>query len=440
MDPVVVGILGIVVFLALILLGMNIGISLLVVGAIGYAILMGSIDIGINLLKVDPAVQAGSYSLMVIPLFVIMGNFAFVAGLSDGLYNFCNKWLSRLPGNLACATMAACAGFGAICGSSAATAATMGTIAIPEMRKRGYATHLATGSAAMGGTLGVMIPPSTLFVVYGVIAEENVPKLFAAGVLPGIILTILCIITIIILVTANKSLAPPPEKTKWIVRLKTIPGILPVVVLFGIVLGGMFSGLFTVNQASAVGALIAFIITIVMKKMSWQNFKWVITRSVQTTAMTFLIMIGASAFGRFLTVSGFPDALASTIKGLGVSKYIVLLIIFVIYLILGAVMDELPMMLMTVPIFLPIVEALGYNGIWFGVFVVLCMEMGAIAPPVGLTCFIINGLFKDIQITTIYRGVLPFIITIFVMAGLIAFVPEIATFLPNLFYPSAVAA
>jgi tripartite ATP-independent transporter DctM subunit len=426
-------IVGIVVFLILIMLGMNIGLSLLLVGAIGYSLAVNPAA-ALGVLKTLPATQASTYALMVIPMFVIMGNFAFIAGLSDGLYTACNKWLSRLPGNLACGTIAACAGFSAICGSCAATAATMGTIAVPEMRKYGYADQLATGSVAMGGTLGVLIPPSTLFVIYGITAEASVGRLFAAGIIPGIMLSILCIITIVILVKANPKLAPPPFSTPWGERFRSLTGLVPIVVIFVVVLGGIFTGFFTVNQSAAIGAILAALFVAIKRKLNWKSFIDVMTQSVQTTAMTFLIMIGASVFCNFLSITGFPTKLAGLISDLAVSKYIILLLMTIIYLILGAIMDELPMLLMTVPIFLPIVTALGYDPIWFGVYVILCMEMGAIAPPVGLTCFIISGIAKDVPLGTIYRGAIPFLITIFVAIALITVFPPIATFLPDLLF------
>lgn len=364
--------IGIAVFLVLIMLGMNIGLSLLLVGAIGYAFAVSPMA-ALGLLRSIPASQAGTYALMVVPMFVIMGNFAYHAGLSDGLYKFCNKWLSRLPGNLACGTVAASTGFHVICGSIAATTATMGTIAIPEMRKYGYDDRLATGSVAMGGALGNLIPPSTLLIVFGVVSEQSIGRLFAAGIFPAIVLLVLTILTIVIMVKANPKLAPPPHKTAWIERIKSLKDIIPIVIIFGIVLGGMFSGLFTVNQASALGALTTAIIALVKGRFNWKTFVQVMSQSVQTSAMTFLIIIGAAVFCTFLNITGFPEQLAGLISGLHVSKYLIILLMTVIYLILGAIMDELPMLMMTVPIFMPIVIGLGLTRsgsafTWFSVW------------------------------------------------------------------------
>jgi len=426
-------ILGIVAFLVLIMLGMNIGLSLLLIGTIGYAFAVTP-GAALGLLRSIPTSQAGTFALMVIPMFVIMGNFAFAAGLSTGLYNACNKWLSRLPGNLACGTMLASAGFGAICGSISATTATMGTIAVPEMRKFGYNDRLATGSVAMGGTMGNLIPPSTLMIIYAIVAEQSIGRLFAASIIPGLMTALLAIFTIIFMVVVKPSLAPPPHKTKWIERFRSLTGLIPIVVVFGIVLGGMFSGLFTVNQASALGALTTIVIFALKGQFTWSAFIQIMSKSIQTTAMTFLIVIGAAIFCIFLNITGFPTLLAAMISGMDVPVFVILILMTVIYLILGALMDELPMMIMTVPLFLPIVISIGFDAIWFGVYVMLCMAMGAIAPPVGLACFVLAGVCKDVPLPTIYRGALPYIVTILIAIAIISFWPDLCTFLPNLLY------
>ncbi len=439
MDAITIGILGIVVFLFLIFMGMNIGLALLMVGFGGYAIIVNP-KAALALLRTDPATNASNYSFMVVPLFILMGNFAYHAGLSGGLYDCANKWLNKLPGSLACATVAACAGFGAICGSNAATCATMGTIAIPEMRKYGYNDRLATGSVAMGGTLGILIPPSTPMIIYCIIVEASIGKMFIAGILPGIMMAVLCIATIMLMVTTNKSLAPRGADYSWKERFISLKGLIGVVVLFGIVLGGMFSGWFSVNQASAVGAFLACLIMVINMlirgeftwKAFWFKFKTAMWTSIQTFAMTFLIIIGASVFCKFLTISTIPTVLADFIGGLNVSKYIIILLMTVVYLFLGMIMDELPMIMLTVPIFWPIAYELGFTDIWFGIYIILVMELGAIAPPVGLNCFIISGVAKDVPLSTIYKGALPFVITIVVGVALITFFPQIVMLLPNI--------
>ncbi len=439
MDPITVGVIGIIVFLVLIFMGMNIGLALLLVGFCGYALVVNP-TAALSQLRTDPATQASTCSFMVVPLFILMGNFAYHAGLSGGLYSCANKWLNRLPGSLACATVAACAGFGAICGSCAATCATMGTISIPEMRKYGYNDRLATCSIAMVGTLGILIPPSTPMIIYCIMAEASIGKLFIAGILPGIMMAVLCMATIIIQVLHNPALAPKGEKYSWKERLISLKGLIGVVILFGIVLGGMFSGVFSVNQSAAIGAFLALIIMIVNMclqhsftwKEFWGKFKDAMWTTIRTFAMTFLIIIGASLFCKFLTITQIPMRLAAYIGGLNVSKYVIIALMTLVYLFLGMIMDELPMIMLTVPIFWPIAKALGFDVVWFGIYIILSMELGAISPPVGLNCFIISGVAKDVPLGTIYKGALPFMLTIFVGIALLAAFPQIALVLPNL--------
>ena len=434
MSPSTIAALGVVIFLILILLGMNIGLALMLVGFVGYA-MMVNLPAAIMVLRTEPTTQGSSYSMIVIPLFIMMGNFAFRAGLSGALFDCANKWLSRVPGNLAAASVAACAGFGAICGSCAATCATMGTIAIPEMKKHDYADTLACGSVAMGGTLGILIPPSTPMVLYGIMAEESIGQLFAAGVVPGILMAVLCIITIMIIVKLNPSKCPPPTSCKWSERLKSLKGLIGVIILFGVVLGGMFAGYFSVNQAAAIGAFLAFLLMLWADRgFNVKNFIAAMKDTVTTFAMTFLIVIGASVFCKFLAVTQMPMRLADAIGAMNVSPYLVLVLITIIYIFLGAIMDELPMIMLTVPIFLPIMTELGFDPIWFGIYIVMVMEMGAICPPVGLNCFIISGIAKNVPLVKIYKGILPFMVTIIIAVVIVTAFPEIVLFLPNLFY------
>ncbi|MDR0491638.1 MAG: TRAP transporter large permease [Oscillospiraceae bacterium] len=439
MSSLTIGIIGIVIFLILIFKGMNIGLALLLVGFVGYAAVLNPTAAFVQL-RTDPSTNASTYSFIVVPLFILMGNFAYHAGLSGGLYACANKWLNRLPGSLACATVAACAGFGAICGSCAATAATMGTISLPEMRKYGYDDKLSTGSVAMGGTLGILIPPSTPMIIFAIMAECSIGKLFIAGILPGIMMAVLCIITIMILILRNPSLAPKGTKYSWRERFASFKGLVGVVVLFGVVLGGMFTGIFSVNQSAAIGAFLAFILMVINLAIHnelkwakfWTCFKSAMWDSITTFAMTFLIIIGASLFCKFLTISQLPMSLANYIGTLSISKYAIIALMMVVYIFLGMIMDELPMIMLTVPIFLPIIDKLGIDVIWFGVFIILTMEMGAITPPVGLNCFIISGVAKDIPLSTIYKGVIPFTFAIIVGVILLCLFPQIALFLPGL--------
>ncbi len=429
-NGITVAIIAIIIFLILIFMGMNIGLAMLLVGFVGYMYMI-NFQAALGVVRTAPVDTASKYSYIVIPLFILMGNFAFHAGLSDALYNAASKWLSRLPGSLACATIAACACFGAICGSTAATAATMGAIAMPEMRSRGYNDALSTGSLAVGGTLGILIPPSTPMIIYAIIAECSIGKLFSAGILPGIILACLYIIFIVIRVKIHPDWAPPPTSTPWRERFASLKGLIGVVVLFGVTLGGMFAGLFSVNQASAIGAFLAFLLMIVNRKLTWKSFFTAMKDTVTTTAMTMLIMMGAMVFCTFLAVTGLPSAMADAIGGLNVSRYVILIIMTAIYMVLGMFMDGMAMVILTVPIFLPVVEALGWDSIWFGIYIIITMEMGAISPPVGLNLFVIYKTAKDVPLHTIYKGSIPYIAVQWIMCIIIAVFPTIVTFVPN---------
>lgn len=434
MNLTIIAITGLISLLVMMILGMNIGVCMLVVGAVGYAVIAG-IPAAVGLLGQSPSGQASDYSLCVVPLFILMGNLCFASGMSDSLFSFADKWLAKLPGGVACATIAACAGFGAICGSTAATAATMGVVAIPAMRKYGYDDALSTGSVSVGGTLGIMIPPSTVFIVYGIMAEESIGRLFASGIIPGIMLAVVCCLVIIIQVKANPSLAPSTSRTiTWKERFMSLTGLVWVVILFVVVLGGMFSGIFTINEAAAFGAFGGFVIMAINKKLNWKTFVSVMKDTAKTTAMTFVILIGASVFGKFLAITQLPSILATTIHNLDVSRYLILAMIIVIYIIMGCFMDALPMITLTIPIFLPIIKSLGFDPIWFGVIIVLVSELGLVSPPVGLNCYVIAGVAKDVPLSKIFKGSIPFVPAIVLVIAILILMPQLATWLPDLLY------
>ncbi len=431
MSATLIGIIGIIGLILLIFMGMNIGMALMTVGFLGYAAIV-DFKAAFSLLSTVPTTQASSYSMIVVPLFVLMGNFAYRAKLSAGLYTASKKWLSRMPGNLAAATIAASAGFGAICGSTAATCATIGTLALPEMRNEGYDDRLSTGSIAYGGTLGILIPPSTPMILYAVLTTSSVGALFAAGIIPGILLAVLGVIMTIIQCKIHPDYAPPTSTVPWKERFASLKGLVGVVFLFGFVIGGMFAGWFSVSQAAAIGAFLALLLTIPSRTFNKETIVAGIKETTRTFAMTFLILIGASVFSKFLTITRIPITLADTIGGLDVNKYVVILLITLIYIFLGMIMDALPMMMLTVPIFAPIIATLGFSPIWFGIYIIMVMNFGSISPPVGLNCFIVNGLSSDISLGTIYRGVMPYIIALIVGIILITVFPGIVSCLPNL--------
>jgi len=433
LDLTTLALLGIAAVIVLLILGVNVGIAMFFVGFFGYA-LATNMSAAYGVLRTTPISQAGNYALSVIPLFIIMGNFAFASGMSSGLYNAANKWLSKLPGALACATVAACAAFGAICGSTAATAATMGVVSIPEMRKYGYSDSLATGSVSAGGGLGIMIPPSTIFIIYGISAEQSIGRLFSAGILPGILIALLYMAVIIIQVKRRPEIASPPRSYTLKERFKSLLGLIDVVILFLGVFYVMFSGIFTVTESAAAGAFLAMIICLVKGRLTWKTFVKTMSDSIKTTAMTYLLIIGALVFGAFLAISRLPMTIASLVTSLEISRYVIFAAIILVYAILGCLMDSLAMIMLTVPIFLPIMTALGFNPIWFGVVIVSVVMLGVITPPVGLNCYVIAGVAKDVPLATIFKGSIPFTIALLVSIAIITAVPQIALFLPTLFY------
>ncbi|MDR1874974.1 MAG: TRAP transporter large permease [Synergistaceae bacterium] len=426
-------IIGIVVMLTLMFLGMNVGLSMALVGFVGYWSVI-NFRAALGVLQTSPATQAATYSLTVIPLFVMMGNFAFASGMSRGLYNAANKWLNRLPGGLSCATMVACAAFGAICGSTAATAATMGTVAIPEMRKYGYDDRLSTGSVSVGGTLGIIIPPSAPLIVYGILAEQSIGRLFAAGIVPGVILTVFLCLTVVVQVKLNPALAPEGQHFTWKERFASLKDLFWMVVLFAGVFYSMFSGIFTINEAAAGGAFLAMLIALFTGTLSFKTFMAVMKDTVKTTSMTYLLLIGAVIFGNFLAITRLPMTMANTIASLAVSRYLIFAFVVVIYLILGCLMDALPMIMLTVPIFLPIILKLGFDPIWFGVMIIFVMQLGLITPPVGMNCYVISGIARDVPLQTIFRGSAPFIIPLLLAIAVCTAFPILATWLPTVFY------
>lgn len=430
-NNLVIAAVGIAIMFVLMILRLPIGVAMGVVGLAGFTYIVGP-EGAFGLLQTVPYSTARDYALSVIPLFILMGNFAFSSGLSRELYTAGYKWLGHLPGGLAIATVAACAGFGAICGSAPATAATMGTVAIPEMRKYKYDDSIATGCVAAGGTLGLLIPPSVGFIIYGILTQQSIGKLFMSGIMVGILLAVLFSIIIIVIAKRNPELAPCGEKASLKQRMRSIKDIWGTVLLFVVVIGGMMIGLFTATEGAAIGAFGALLISILRRQLTWKTFSWSVLETGRTTAMIFAIMIGAYLFGYFLTVTGLPNALATFITSLKVSRYLIMAGIFFIYVFLGCIMDSLAMILLTVPIFYPGIMALGFDPIWFGAFIILVINQGLITPPVGMNVFIIKGVARDVPLHTIFKGVLPFWLAIFACAILITVFPEIALFLPNL--------
>ena len=431
MSPVITGIVGIGFLLLLFLLRMPVAFAMAFVGLVGFAYLA---DPGpaLSLLAHDIFEQFSSYPLSVIPMFILMGTFAFASGISRRLFDTTYTWVGQVRGGLTMATVIACAGFAAICGSTAATAATMGKIALPEMKKRKYDNKLATGTIAAAGTLGILIPPSTVLIVYGILTEESIGKLFIAGVLPGLLLSLSYVITVVLICMRNPRLGPPGERTDWGMKLRATGGIIEAFILFLLTIGGLFLGWFSPTQAGAIGAGGALLIGLVRKQLSWKKFFEAAKDGLRTACMVLFIITGAVIFGHFMAVSTIPFALADWIGGLPLPPMAVMGVIIFIFFMGGFFMDSMALVVVTIPIFFPIVMKLGFDPIWFGVIVVLVAEMGVITPPVGVNVFVIKGIAPDIPLHVIFRGILPFLAALIVVTAILMAFPQRATFLPSL--------
>jgi len=408
-----------------------VGFVMAIVGLFGFGYLV-SWEAAQNLIARDFFSIFNSYNLTVIPLFVLMGQLAHHAGISGRLFNAAHKFMGHLRGGLAIATIGACAAFSAICGSTSATAATMASVALPEMKKYNYDPALATGVVAAGGSLGILIPPSTIFIVYGIMTEQSIGKLFMAGILPGILLSILFIATILIWTWLRPELVTPSPKSTWKEKLASLAGVIETFILFLSVMGGLFVGFFTPTEAAAVGAAGTLIIALVGRNLSWKGFLQALNETTRVTCMILVIVAGATVFGHFLAVTRIPFDIGGWVSTLPVSPPVIIGLIIFIYLIMGCLMDSLAMIMLTIPIFYPVVTSLGYDPIWFGVIIVLVTEMGVITPPVGINVYVVGGVARDVPLHIIFKGALHLLIAQLVTALLLIFFPQIALFLPGL--------
>lgn len=433
MSPVEIGIIGILIFLALIALRVPIALAMFMVGYGGYAYLE-SFNAANHMLSTELFSSLSSYSLSVIPMFVWMGFLAYYSGIGGSLYNFAYRMIGHRPGGLAIATQAACAIFGAICGSNTATAATMGAIALPEMRKYNYDDSLSTASVAAAGALGVLIPPSVIFIVYGMSTQQSIGKLFIAGIIPGILLMLFYMLAIYLVVRKNPRLGPAGEKSTWRQRISSLRGgLLEVLIVFCISLGGLFAGWFTPTESGAVGAASLLVIAVLRKKLTLKGFFSSLSDTTRTTAMIMFLVAGATVFGRFISISRLPFEMASWAAGLTLPPPVILAIVLVIYMILGCFIDALALVLLTVPIFYPVVvDVLRYDPIWFGVIIVMVVAMGVITPPVGMNVFIVKGVAKDVPLERIFKGIWPFFTALIACITVLVIFPQLSTFLPGL--------
>ena len=432
MDPVIAGVIGTVLVFILLFLGMPIAFALMLVGFAGISYL-ASIEAALPIAARTVYEVSAYYPYTVIPLFIVMGGFAGSSGMTKDLYSTFDKWFRKLPGGLGIATIGACAGFAAVSGSSVATAATMGTVALPEMKRFNYHPRLATGTVAAGGTLGFLIPPSIGFIVYGMLTEQSIGKLLVAGMIPGLILAVAYMAIVVVWVKLNPSVAPvSPEAVSWREKFSALLGVWEPLAIFLLVMGGIYGGLFTPTEAGAMGATVLFLVAIIKRKLNRQNLVGALLEAVRISVMVLFLVAGANVFSYFLALSTIPMKVAGWAAALEVSPYLIHTIIIVIYLFLGCFLDAISMMVLTMPVIYPVILALGFNPIWFGVIAVLMMEAGLITPPMGLNIFTVAGVAKDVPIETIFRGVAPFLLSIFAIVILITIFPQLALFLPNM--------
>ncbi len=431
MSVTTIGIIGIIILVILLFSKMPVGFVMGFLGFLGFCYVVNS-EAGLSLLARDVFEVFSSYGLTVIPLFVFMGQIAFHSGISRRLYDSAYVLMGNRKGGLAMATVAACAGFSAISGSTNATAATMGTVTLPEMKRYKYDMSLATGTVAAAGSLGILIPPSVIFIVYGILTEQSIGKLFAAGIFPGILLSILFLLTIYLRVLKNPSLAPPGPKTSFKEKVRSFMGVLETLILFAMVMGGIFFGIFTPTEAAAAGAFLTILMAIIRRQLTWPNFVHSLADTTRISCMVMVIVTGAVIFGHFMAVTRLPYDLATWVSNLPLPNWAIMGVVILVYLFGGCFMDALAMIMLTIPIFFPVSQALGYDPIWFGVVIVLITEMGVITPPVGVNVYVVSGVAKDVPLEDIFRGVLPMLLALLLCNMILLFFPQIALFLPGL--------
>ncbi|SHI07444.1 TRAP transporter, DctM subunit [Sporobacter termitidis DSM 10068] len=430
MDPIIISIIGIVIFLGLLALGQHIGLSLMVAGFVGMLLLRG-FDPALSELKTISWNTVSSFTLAVIPLFMLMGNFAMYSGITAELFDTCYKWLGRFRGGLGFVAIGTSSLFHCFCGSATATTATIGTVCFPEMTRYRYKPVVSAGIIASSSAFGLLIPPSIGFIVYCTMAGVSVGKMFAAGIIPAIIVIGLSFVTVVIMAKRDPEAMPQGEKFTFREKVRSLKGILGFAVLFILVLGGIFSGFFSPSEGGAIGAFGSFIIMAIRRKASFANIWRSLKDSIKTTVMIFIIMIGANIFGTFLAMTQMPAVLAESLSTMGTSPYVVLWIVVAVYLVLGMCIDTLPLITILTPIFWPLVLAMNWNPLWFGVIMVMCMLIGLISPPDGIPCYIMSGIAK-VPLMSVFKASFPFLIMLAAATILFIYVEPISTWLPSI--------
>lgn len=431
MDPVTVGILGVLVFFVMLAIGMQIGAAMGFCGFFGFVLIIGW-DSAFYKIGSVTYETVSNYELATIPLFVFMAHSLFKSGFTDPLFELVHRWIGRLPGGLAIASIVACGIFSAISASSMATAVTMALVALPQMKKHGYHDTISYGAIAAGGTLGVMIPPSGMLIAYGIITGESIGKLFMAGILPGITLIFLMGLVVFGICVIRPDLGPKGDKFTFREKIAPLFQCCEIILIILFVLGGLFIGWFTPTEAAAVGASGAFIFSILRKRLTWPVFIETCYGTAKTASMVYILIIGAMLFNYFMTASTLPTQLSGWVASLGCNRIVIILIIAVIFFILGMFIDALAMILLTMPVFFPLILVLGFDPIWFGIFVVVMCEIAVISPPVGMNLIALASIFPDVGMGTIIKGVLPLFIAFFVMIFILIAFPEIVLWLPGI--------
>lgn len=428
----VLSLTGFAVLLALAFFGLPLGFSMMLVGFVGFAIVRG---IGPALETVSQQILdlALNINFVVLPLFVLMGVFVFRAALAEDIYEAAQAWLGNRRGGLGMATVAACGGFAAISGSSVATAATMAKVSIPPMRRYKYNNGLAAGTVAAGGTMGILIPPSAALIVYGILTEQSIGDLFIAGIIPGIITILLYIAVIWLVAFFRPDLAPRAPKSPWSLRWRTLSKVWAVLVLFLVIIGGITFGIFTPTEGGGIGAVGALAFAIARKKMSIKIFFYALAEAAETSAMIFTIAFGALILNNFVNIAEMPNAIVDFIQTLDIAPIHVILVILLIYILLGTIIEGLAMIFLTVPIFVPLVDAMGFDLIWFGIVMVMVVEISLITPPIGLNVFVIKSMMPDVPLASMFKGIAPFFAADIVRLMLVVFIPGLALWLPAQF-------
>jgi tripartite ATP-independent transporter DctM subunit len=438
MSPTFIGITGIIIMILMFLTRMPVAFVMASVGFVGFSCMI-STDAGLVLLSRNVYETFDSYDLTTIPLFILMGQLGFNSGISKRLYEAGYKFMGNVRGGLAMATVSACTAFGAVCGSSPATAATMATVGLPEMKRYGYDDELATGSVASGGGIGMIMPPSVVLIIYGILTEQSIGALFVAGIFPALLVTLLFILCIYIRCRISPEQGPPGDRFSWPEKLKALLGLGETLIIFTLVIGGIFIGLFTPTEAAAIGAFGMLVIALIRRQITWKGFVKSLMETLRTSCMVLMLIAGAVIFGKFLAVTRIPFEIAGWVAGLEMSPVLVMAVVIGIYFIGGCFMDALAFVTLTVPIFFPVVMELGFDPIWFGIIIVMVTEMGVITPPVGINVYVVYGVAKnvlkeEIPLEKIFKGIFPFLLAVILGVIILIIFPAIILFLPNLMY------